>query len=331
VLRHGWNATAYQLLNPGIRRWFAPGDAGVIGWVEAAGYRIVAGAPVCAEADLGVVVAAFEDDAHAAGQRVCYFGAEARLADVLAARGPFDRVLLGAQPVWDAASWPGVLARKASLRAQLHRARNKGVSCEHWPVEAADDPRLRRCLADWLATRGLPPLHFLVEPQTLGRLLDRRLFVARRGEEGIAFLVASPVPARRGWLIEQIVRGRGAVNGTNELLLDAAFRALAADGARWLTLGLSPLSRRSGRPPPLHRPLMRLVLGGVRRFGRRFYDFDGLDAFKAKLLPDEWEPVWAITDEPRFRLRTLYAVAGAFSAVSPVIFIARALRRAASA
>jgi phosphatidylglycerol lysyltransferase len=331
VLRHGWNATSYQIVNPGIRHWFpVPPLEGVIGWVRAAGFRVVAGAPVCGADDLPEVVAAFEDEARASRQRVCYFGAEARLAEVLAVRGPFDRVLLGAQPVWDPSAWPDRLAQKPSLRAQVARARNKGVETALWSRTelAAGEPELHRCLREWLASRGLPPLHFLVEPETLGHLEDRRLFVASRGGRVIAFLLASPIPARRGWLIEQIVRGCAAVNGTSELLLDTAFRALAAEGAAVVTLGLAPLSRRAVLPPPEHRWTIRFVLGWVRRHGRRFYDFDGLDAFKAKLLPDSWEPVWAITSEPRVTLRTLYGIAGAFSGTSPLLFLARGAIRA---
>ena len=199
-----------------------------------------------------------------------------------------------------------------------------------WPGAAAcDSPELRRLLGEWLSTRGLPPLHFLVEPDTLAHLEDRRVFVAARDGTPVGFLVASPVPQRRGWLVEQIIRGRGAANGTNELLVDAAMRALAADGAEYVTLGLAPLSRRARLPADegaVPHPLwLRAVLAWTRLHGRRFYNFDGLDAFKAKLQPDSWEPIFAISTERRFSARTLYAIAAAFSAGSPVALVARAV------
>ncbi|MFP5356370.1 MAG: hypothetical protein ACLGIK_14675 [Gemmatimonadota bacterium] len=37
VLRHGWNAVAYQILNPGMRRWFSQDGDAVAGYVEIAG------------------------------------------------------------------------------------------------------------------------------------------------------------------------------------------------------------------------------------------------------------------------------------------------------
>lgn len=329
VSRHGWNATAYQILNPGIERWFSGGGDAVVGFVVHAGYRVVAGSPICAPERLDAVVEEFEADTHRRGLWSCYFAADDRLARRLDRRGPLDRILLGAQPVWDPAAWPGILARKASLRAQLNRARNKGVDVELWAAErATDHPELQRCLDEWLSTRGLPPLHFLVEPETLGRLYDRRVFVAQLAGRPVGFLVASPVPARDGWLIEQNIRGHGAPNGTTELLIDAAWRHLAEVGAEYVTLGLCPLSRRADVRAPRQHWWLRFLLAWVRAHGRRFYNFDGLDAYKTKFVPERWEPIYAITSERRLGLGTLWAIAGAFGKMSPPLLVTRALVRA---
>jgi len=60
VLEHGWNATAYQIVNPGITHWFSSKGDAVVGHVEYAGYRVVAGAPVCSRERLADVVSEFE-------------------------------------------------------------------------------------------------------------------------------------------------------------------------------------------------------------------------------------------------------------------------------
>ena len=330
MLAHGWNATAYQLINPGIAHWFTAEGDGVVGYVRRSGVHVVAGAPVCPLERLPAVTAAFEDAVHAAGDRICYFGAEGRLEAHFHGDPTHARVLLGGQPAWHPAGWREMVARHASVRAQLNRARNKDVRVEEWsPSHAQGHPELERCLREWLATRGLPPLHFLVEPATLERLFDRRIFVARRADTVVAFLVASPVPQRNGWLIEQFVRGRGAPNGTNDLLVDTAVRAMADAGADYVTLGLSPLSRHAGVPRAAEEPLwLRGLLVWVRAHGRRFYNFDGLDHFKAKFRPERWEPIYAIADQPRFEPRMLYAIAAAFTQQSPLIAVARGIGRA---
>ena len=330
MLAHGWNATAYQILNPGISHWFSAAGDAVVGYVERAGMWIVAGAPVCTDGRLLAVVEELGAAAASARRRICYFGAGERLERRLIPTGGWSAASLGAQPSWTPSRWPDLIQRHKSLRAQLNRARNKSVSISEWTsVAERDRARLQQCLADWLERRGLPPLHFLVEPDTLGQLSDRRLFVAMRQDDVVGFLVASPVPARRGWLIEQIIRGSSAPNGTAELLVDAAMRALAESGAQYVTLGLSPLSRHSAFDDARMPAWLRIALRWVRAHARRFYDFEGLDRFKSKFDPEAWEDIVALADASRFPPRALWGIASAFSQGSPISLIARALGRAA--
>lgn len=329
VVRYGWHSIAYQILNPGMRYWFSPAGDAVVGYVVAGGYWVAAGSPICAPERLNATAGMFAVAAARQGYRVCYFGAQDGFAAALVPNGPVARLLLGAQPVWNPHHWLLILAHKASLRAQIARARNKRVLIQPWTQElAAHHPALRQCLAAWLATRGLPPLHFLVEPAMLAALDDRRIFVARRADAVVAYLIATPIPRRNGWLIEQIVRDHGAPNGTAELLIDTAMRTLAAVGATYVTLGLSPLSTHTDSSVTPQSRLIQTLLAWARAHGNRFYNFAGLDAFKTKLQPEHWEPIYALSYERQPSLRTLYAIAGAFSGTSPLIFLPRTMLRA---
>ena len=329
VLTHGWNTTSYQILNPGIRRWFSARTDAVVGFDAAAGVRVVAGAPVCAPGRLPEVAAEFEREAGKTGERVCYFAAESRLESVYEDSGTHAKILLGAQPVWQPHDWTETVATHKSLRAQLNRARNKGVRVSEWSREKADkNPLLIDCLHAWLDAKGLPPLHFLVEPETLERLYDRRVFVAERDAEIVGFVLLSPVATRNGWLFEQFIHRPGAPNGSVELMIDAAMRVLAGEGCDYATLGLAPLSTRAAIAP-FDNPLwLRLVLAWLRKHAQRFYNFDGLDAFKAKLQPDRWEPVFASYNRPQISPRMLYAIASVFSGNKPVRLIFGGLWRA---
>ncbi|MGH9819737.1 MAG: phosphatidylglycerol lysyltransferase domain-containing protein, partial [Pyrinomonadaceae bacterium] len=314
VLSHGWNSTSFQIVNPGIKRWFSDRGDAVVGYVVSTGVRVVAGAPVCAKERLAEVTAEFEANARANKERVCYFCAESMMESQLTGSTTHSKFLLGAQPIWRPIAWPQIIAANRSLRAQLNRARNKGVRVNEWPIEKARaHPELVECLRQWLASKGLPPLHFMVESDTLERLENRRVFVAQLESNIVGFVVLSPVRRRNGWLFEQFPHRPGAPNGTVELMIDTAMRALAGDGFDFATLGLSPLSKRAD-VEPLDNPIwFRLFLAWLRKHGQRFYNFDGLDAFKAKLKPEGWEPVYAVSNEPRISSRTLYAIAGAFS------------------
>lgn len=337
VMQYGWNATAYQIVNPGIDHWFsADGDA-VVGYVDSAGMRVVAGAPVSTLQRLPDVIREFEKASLDEGRGVCYFGAEARLEGALRDSRDHSMALLGAQPAWSPRSWIEKADRYSSLRAQFNRASNKGVTVHEWPAaEATGSSRLSSVLNRWLEGRGLPPMHFLVEPSTLERLDDRRIFVASRvvehgktADQILAFAVLSPVPARKGWLVEQFPRIPDAPNGTVELILRDAVRSVADEGAEYLTLGLAPLAKRemfTHSEPAWLKIALRLT--GMH--GKRFYNFEGLENFKAKFQPDTWEPVYAIQRSRSFSPRALYAIAGAFASGPPLSIIAKGIARAAT-
>ena len=63
----------------------------------------------------------------------------------------------------------------------------------------------------------------------------------------------------------------------------------------------------------------------ARAHGNRFYNFRGLEAFRAKMEPDGWETIYAIAPGPRFKPAMLHAVAGVFSGGSPEWLVARAI------
>lgn len=330
ILTHGWNATAYQLLNAGIDYWFSDTHEAVVGYTCRAGVRVVAGAPVAPHAQLAEVAKAFERDAAQAGQRVCYFCADARLQAIYGDQAGYAQVILGGQPVWDPQGWPELIASHKSLRAQLNRARNKEVQVTAWASEKAQgNPELEALLDTWLESKRLPSLHFLVEPHTLSFLHDRHVFVAEQHGRPVGFLISSPVPTRQGWLVEQVIRHPNAPNGTSELLVDAAARAAADEGSAYFTLGLVPLAQKFIEQQSANPLWLRWVLRWVRAHGRRFYNFSGLEYFKAKFSPHRWDPIYAITNEDAFSARTLYAVAAAFSDGSPVALVGNALARAA--
>lgn len=331
-MRHGWNAVAYQILNPGMSLWFSAAGDGVAGYATYSRVRVVVGAPVCAPERLADVARELEKDTSHTGQRVLYFGAGERLEQLYRDSAQHQLVQLGAQPVWDPQHWATIVGRKSSLRAQLNRARNKHVRVEEWPIaEARASVALDEVLRTWLASRGLPPLGFMVTTDLLHRGDDRRVFVALRGEPGmvVAFLVATPVPAREGWLVEEWPRLPTAPNGTTHLLVDAAMRAFADSGARYATLGLAPLSTQGAAIAPAAPLWVRATLGWVRAHGRRFYNFRGLEAFKSGFLPDAWDPIFAIAPGGRFSPRMLRAVAGVFSRGSPELLVLRAVTSAA--
>jgi phosphatidylglycerol lysyltransferase len=319
VMTYGWNTTAYQILNPGLQHWYAPHEPAVVAYTRWQNVLLVAGAPVCAADALGSVAVAFEQFARDQNCRVCYVCAAERMREVAAKSRQHSTIVIGAQPVWNPQQWAGVIESRRSLRAQLTRARNKGVTIETVPgAQGRDNPELGRVLAEWLGSRGLPPLHFLVEPRSLnGVVADRMLMVARHAGAAVAFLVASPIAARNGFLIEQVARSPRAPNGVSELLIDAAMRRFAEDRRDYVTLGLIALSNHATAANAINPWWLRVMMTFARAHANRFYNFRGLERFRSKMSPAYWETIYAISNERGFSLRTFYAMGAAFSGISP--------------
>ncbi len=317
VLRHGRQATAWQVLEPGYRYWF-DGDDAAVAYVDTGGAWVAAGEPFAPPERLGEVARAFARDAAQVGRRVSWFATGADLAG----SGAVDTLRVGEQPSWRPADWAQTLRGARSLREQLRRARAKGVAVRAVDPSAVADPghplraRMDALSRRWLASRAMAPMGFMVQVDPLAQAGDRRLLVAELDGALVGLLSALPVPGRGGWFVEHLLRSPDAPNGTTEALFDALQRALAEADVPYLTLGLAPLSGDVGP-----------WLGRARRWGRSLYDFDGVRAFKAKLRPCAWEPIDVAFPRGRSPLGAIFDVLMAFAGGRPLRFALATLLR----
>ncbi|MCC6763242.1 MAG: DUF2156 domain-containing protein [Deltaproteobacteria bacterium] len=281
LARHGWNSTAFQTVKAGCS-FFFDGDDACVAYLDTGSAWVAAGAPIAAPDRIAAAVRAFVAAAEAAGRRCSFFAAERRLVD---ATDGLRALEIGEQPAWDPRAWPDILADHRSLREQLRRARAKGVRTRQLSATDlhADATRaaVRRLSKRWLATRGMAAMAFLVRLDPFALARHQSFFVAERDGRLVGFAVVLPVPARRGWFIETLIRDPSAPNGTGELLVDAVMRWAAASEGEWVTLGLAPLA---GEVP--------LPLRVARRGARPLYDFEGLRSYKAKLRPTDWQTIY---------------------------------------
>ncbi len=303
--KHGWNATSFQVLERGYRYWFDENDAhedvACVAYVEVGGAWVVAGGPIAPASAVGEVTRRFVAAARAAGRRVSFFATEARFAQLAAV----ELLHVGEQPVWDPRRWDEGTNR--NLKEQLRRARVKGVTVRQLAAsEVAVGRPLRHAIEQlisrWLDSRAMAPLGFLVDVQPFEFPDEHLYLVAEQGGQVVGFLAAVPVFERDGWFFEDLVRDPRAPNGTAELLVDAGMRVAAHQGKAYVTLGLAPLAGPVGS-----------VLSTIRDASRALYDFDGLLAFKAKLKPDAWDPIYLAYPHEAGGTVALYDVLGAFA------------------
>ncbi|MCA9541465.1 MAG: DUF2156 domain-containing protein [Myxococcales bacterium] len=319
--RHPACPTAFQILERGNRYWFAgsrQAPRAAVGYVEAAGFRVVAGAPIGPREATAEAVHGFVADAAREGRRVAFFSVGQDFVDALEAAGiAHDRLPIGTRPDLDPQTYTLEGTRRRSLRSQVHRAVNKGVRVRRIDAEEVERApgslraEIERVLDRWLAARRMAVMRFMVdlEPFTLPE--RRRYYIAERGDEPVGFLAAVPAPAGGGWFFEDVIRVPDAPNGTAELLMHTALLDARARGDTFVTLGLAPLAEVDTAPGP-HRLLRRFLRLCVTRAGP-LYDFEGVRRFKARFRPTAWTPQWLVTTPGPIGPRALRAVLTAFA------------------
>jgi lysylphosphatidylglycerol synthetase-like protein (DUF2156 family) len=307
----------------GLLSWNSPSGLGSFVYADVAGCRVTAGAPRAPADKLSELFAEFAADCAARGLRRVHFGFPGPLLEFL--DGPAARVHVGDLPVFALDRWRSDKTLSRTIRSQVHRARNHGVTIRFLAERPADTASLRECLRLWLRAKPLPPMGFVTTPFVFDPWPREGILVAEREGKTVGFLASSRVFFGDMSRVDVICRAPGAPNGTAELLVAESFRRAAEGGEKSgrATLGLAPLARRSGDRDP------DASLGTLSAMGKHLaaplYSFRGLEAFKAKFGPDDWVPLYAVAPGTFFGPRDILAVARAFAGGSLSRYILRAI------
>jgi len=323
AVARGRDALSFLAVESGMQHWFdAPAPEGTgacVAYVDTSGAWVAACSPLLdsePEAyarDLSRAAARFVEAARVNGRRACFFASEGP------DHGGLSRLLIGEQPVFRPREWLRELARHRRLREQLRRSRAKGLRVRRVPSsELAEGSALRieieRLADDWLRSRDIEPMGFLVALEPFRVPSQHRYFIAELGRRAVGFLSAVPIGRHRAWLVEDVVRSPGAPNGTTETLIVALMRDV--EDGEYVTLGLTPLSGA-----------VRWPLRVARFISRPLFDFQGLRAFRDRLHPQEWQPVWLAYPPRASSVVSVVDSLRAFARGSLLGFAARSLVR----
>jgi len=160
---------------------------------------------------------------------------------------------------------------------------------------------------------------------------ERKKYFAARDATGrlVGFLAASPIPARDGWYLEDVLRRRESPNGTTDLLVVEVLDLLRRDGAKLATLGTAPMAMEGGVDPDVPNSFLlskaaRIVAGCFSLF----YNFEGVRRFKAKFAPSWWESEYLlISQNVTAPPRIISAFVQALVPAGPSTLIARQITR----
>jgi lysylphosphatidylglycerol synthetase-like protein (DUF2156 family) len=235
--------------------------------------------------------------------------------------GSHTRVHVGDLPIFNLVRWNDPSAHVGvppGIRAQVRRARNRGVTVCLLAEPLADPSSLLACRDEWLRSKPLPPMRFMTTPFLFDPWPEQGVFVAEHQGKIAGFLTSSQVLFGGVLRVDAVGRAPWAPNGCAELLVHEAFRRAVSFGIARATLGLAPLSRRSAT-----RDSSAGWTTLARRLASPLYSFEGLEAFKAKFAPDTWIPLYAVAPGARFTPPDILAVARAFAGGSVLRYAAR--------
>ena len=322
------SASGYQILEKGYEYWTyikSGQPEGIIAYIKTGNRIVVPGLPIVGEKDLVDCLVDFQ--AQMAPDKIVYVGVEEEWLTILKRSGcRVDTICIGEQPEWHRQSGFET-SQHTTFRSQVRRANRKGVVIKQIDTRA-DHPQhlhdaLEKLVSEWRGRRHLATFAFMVRPEVGLNRSHAHLFVAYREKALVGLLSCIPIPGDRGWYFEDLIRSKIAPNGTVEALVFEAFETLQTETAPFVTLGMVPLSRVDDIDR--QRPLLQGILKMVRRLGTRFYNFDGLKAFKARFRPETWQPMYMLTVNRAVSLGDLLGVSRALAGGSLTLFFIQTL------
>lgn len=280
--RFGRSTHSFLSLYPGLSIFQEPEIEGYIPYVTSGNLILIAGEPVCSDSDFAALMSRFMENRSGPGQTIGMIPVSQSTRVRLAELG-FDSLYIGKEPIFDLQALP---QSSRSIRQAIRRAKRKGLQVI--PFAERYRGQIERVSQQWLVSREMPAMSFLFQlrPLVLQEYKKYFLLVDDQGEL-LAFLACSPIYARDGWYLEDLIRTGDMPNGGTELLIHSAMEALAAEGFQLATLALAPLA---GLPDhdeehPYLNQLLRLSYEHLSFL----YHFQTLEFFKGKFQPSVWE------------------------------------------
>ena len=293
---YGYNPHSLVSIAPGAMLWSTPDIDGAIIYGEFGRVWLAAGDPLAPLEDMAELARQFAAFAKRKNRVVAFVPTSAEFARSVVPND-FIAVKVGASPYFDLQTWNprGDSAKK--IRAGVNQARRAGVTVEMVSDDIGETLKketAQLCM-HWLGSRrSATTFGWLVALDPFLHSEYKKYFTARVNGKLVGFLAVSPIPARKGWYLEDVLREPDAPQGTATLLVVEALAKLKAEGAALATLGTSPLS--TDGPDDIrteHRMVARALEVASRKLAG-FYNFEGLRRFKGKFVPSWWESEYVL-------------------------------------
>jgi phosphatidylglycerol lysyltransferase len=293
---HGYNAHSLVSVAPGARLWSTPDIDGAIIYCEFGRVWLAAGDPLASEEETAELARRFVAAARRRRRVAAFIPATERFAR-LGLEAGLCAAKVAAAPYFDLKTWNPRGDRAKKMRGGVNQALRAGVVFEEVNDVTGELRRETAALCGtWLKSRrAASGFGWLLALDPFRHGEYKKFFTARdAGGKLVGLLAASPVPARGGWYLEDVLRQPDAPPGTADLLVVEALKRLRDAGAQLATLGTAPLAADGEDiSTPDHTQARRAIRLVGPRLGA-FYNFAGVRRFKSKFAPSYWESEYVL-------------------------------------
>lgn len=245
--------------------------------------------PAGPEEERAEMVWRFVEAARGAGKRAVLYQISPALLQHCADAG-LRAYKLGELAVVDLARFDLKSSRYAPLRHALNRGGRDGLSFEVLPPGAAVDAVMEELAAvsdAWLAQHEAREKSFSLGAFDPDYVRQTPVAVIRGAERRIlAFATLLITDTKAEGTVDLMRFTRDAPRSGMDYLFTSIMQHLKAQGFQRFNLGMAPLSGMSKREAA---PVWDRLGAIMFEHGERFYNFQGLKAFKSKFQPD-WKP-----------------------------------------
>jgi len=309
VQANGRSSLARMTLFEDKSYWFSPGGS-VVAFAAKGRAAVALGDPIGPPTDATAAIEGFKAYCAHHDWQAAFYQTRSDYLEQYRASG-FNILHIGNDSIIDLAGFTIAGGHNKSLRSNFNRFIKTGYRAEvHQPPLPADLlEELREISDEWLTM-----MHGREKRFSLGWFDDNYIrtgpVMAVHTPGGDISAFANIVPEyQRNEITADLMRRRAEIeNGTMDFLFVSFFEWAKAQGYHSFDLGLSPLSGVGQQPDD---PTVERALHFIYEHVNRFYNFQGLHAFKEKFHPN-WEPRYLVYPGPA----SLPAVATALNRAS---------------
>lgn len=295
----------------------------IFGYESHPGFDLVISDPLCDSRNCEEVL-----------RRLTKFGRDRDKDTILFAIGPafanaaknlsFKVVAIGKEPQFELKKWSS-MGLSSKLKSAIRQVEKRGIVIEEFSLQQLHSKNMiddmNEILQTWFLSRASEKFRNLTEVNPAAGSDDKKFFVAHQAGRVDAFLIASPIYAKNGYFLQDLIRTTSSVSGVADALVVRALECLKSQGYEMASLGVSPLAGLRDPAVNTKHPYLNKILNLIYDYQKFPVHFKDLYGFKRKFEPTHEEFAYVALSSRWFKPYQLWILSQLISEINPLGFI----------